>query len=694
MKRAKSLFLLACLLAGCTPSDEQWPSYGRDAAEQRFSPLKEIDVGSVAKLGLAWSYDMRDGRGVEATPLMVGNMLYVTSAWSVVYALDATTGKELWVFDPAVDRSVGAHACCDAVNRGLAYRDGKIFVAALDGRLIALDAKSGQALWSTQTLDGGPWPYVITGAPRIAGDLVLIGNSGADLGARGYVTAYDLTTGKKAWRFFTVPNDPAKGPDGAASDDILKVAAKSWAGQWWKQGGGGTVWDSITYDAELDRIYIGVGNGSPWNHQIRSDGKGDNWFLASIVALDRKTGRYLWHYQVTPGDTWDATATQSMILAELDIDGTRRKVLMQAPKNGFFYLIDREKGALISAKNLVPVARTADTPKGKPISWAYAIDPRSGRPLENPEARFRDGNRVQVHPTGMGAHSWQPMAFNPDTGFAYIPIQDYASTFQTDPKYVPTPNARASGMPAAGGVPQDAKLRAGFAKSLNAKLVAWDVVAQRPAWTFPYPYAGNGGLLATKGGLVFQSGADGIFRALNARTGKLLWQFDAQATAQGGPITYRVAGVQYVAIAVGNGGAHWLAGGLSSPQRKPLQTGRVLVFKLGANLPYARIDTTPEPITAPVRVTSDKVILEKGAHKYAEFCAACHGFGAISGLVTPDLRRSPIVRDRDAFRQVVKDGALLPNGMPKFGPELGEEDAEAIRAFVIDEAAFLASPGP
>jgi len=282
------------------------------------------------------------------------------------------------------------------------------------------------------------------------------------------------------------------------------------------------------------------------------------------------------------------------------------------------------------------------------------------------------------------------MAFSPDTGFAYIPIQDYAATFQTDPDYVPTPNARASGMPPAGGVPQDRTLRAGFAKALDAKLVAWDVAAQRPAWTFPYGYAGNGGVLATKGGLVFQSGADGVFRSMNAATGKLLWQFDAQATAQGGPITYSIGGTQYVAIAIGNGGAHWLAGGLSSPQRKPLPTGRVLVFRLGANAAYPRIDTAPEPTTAPVRVTVDRGILEKGARKYAEFCAACHGFGAISGQVTPDLRRSMITGDKAAFRQVVKDGALLQNGMPAFGSELGEQDVEAIRAFVIDEAIFLA----
>lgn len=690
MKIPKELVIVALLLLGCSSHDDDWPRYGRDSAEQRFSPLGAINTFTVNELGLAWSYDMRDARGVEATPLMVDGVIYVTSAWSVVYALDATSGEERWVYDPMVDRTVGARACCDAVNRGLAYQNGRIFVAALDGRLIGLDAKSGKALWSKHTLDGGQWPYVITGAPRTAGNLVLIGNSGADLGARGYVTAYDQTSGKQVWRFYTVPGDPAKGPDGEASDPIMQEAAKTWYGEWWTQGGGGTVWDSITYDAELDRVYIGVGNGAPWNHQIRSQGKGDNWFLASIVALDRKTGRYVWHYQATPGDTWDATATQSMILADLEISGNPHKVLMQAPKNGFFYVIDRTTGKLLSARNIVPMAKTADTPKGAPLSWAYGVDHKSGRPLENPEARYLDGARVFVRPTGMGAHSWQPMAFSPQTGFAYIPAQDYAAPFQHDPAYKPTANARASGVVASAGIPQDRQIRARVAKSVNAKLIAWDVVRQRPAWKLRYKFAGNGGVLATAGNLVFQSGADGIFRALDAATGKILWTFDAQATAMGGPITYSIGGTQYVAIAIGNGGSHWLAGGLSSPQRKSTPTGRVLVFRLGGKAPYQRIETMPDRFTPPAPITNDKSLLDRGARNYSIFCAACHGFGGISGQVTPDLRRSATIADAAAFKMVVKQGTLLPNGMPKFGNELPTADTESIRAFLIDEARYIA----
>ena len=681
---------LCLLLTACDARvTDNWNSYGRDSTEQRFSPVEEINTGNVTKLGLTAVYAMRDGRGVEATPLEVDGTLYVTSAWSIVYALDAVTGTERWVFDPNVSRAVGAKACGDAVNRGVAYADGKVFVAALDGRLIAIDAKTGAQLWSTQTIDDPNGNYVITGAPRVAKGLVFIGNSGADLGVRGYMGAYDAATGKQVWRFYTVPGDPAKGPDHAASDPIMAEAVMTWTGKFWTQGGGGTVWDSITYDEALDRIYIGVGNGSPWNRQIRSPGGGDNWFLASIVALDRKTGRYLWHYQTTPGDTWDSTATASIILATIAVDGKAHRILMQAPKNGFFYVIDRDTGKLLSARNIVPMAKTADTLKGAPISWAYGVDMKSGRPLENPEARYLDGKTVLVHPTGMGAHTWQPMAFSPQTGLAYIPAQDFAASFTHDPDYRPTANARASGLLASGAIPKDVNLRASFARRVNARLIAWNPVTQKEVWSVPHGFAGNGGVLATAGGLVFQSAATGAFSAYDAATGKRLWRFDAQATAQGGPITYRIGGVQYVAIAVGNGGSHWLAGGLTSPQRKGPPTGRVLIFKLGGTLAYARVETALDSVPVLPDIAFSRDQIDHGAHKYATFCAACHGFGAISGQVTPDLRRSPVILSAEGFRSVVKQGVLLPNGMPRFGDELPDMDVEAIRAFIIDEARFV-----
>ncbi|MEY2926247.1 MAG: Quinohemoprotein alcohol dehydrogenase precursor [Pseudomonadota bacterium] len=688
MKQLGWIMQSLVLISSSTPGSDDWPAYGRDTAEQRFSPVDQINTSTVSQLGLAAVYQMRDGRGVEATPLEVDGMLYITSAWSIVYALDAVTGKERWVFDPGVDRAIGVKPCCDAVNRGVAYADGKVFVAALDGRLIAIDAKTGAQLWSTQTIDDPNGNYVITGAPRIAGDLVLIGNSGADLGVRGYVGAYDVASGKRAWRFYTVPGDPAKGPDHAASDSVMAQAAKTWTGTYWAQGGGGTVWDSITYDAELDCIYIGVGNGSPWNRQIRSPGGGDNWFLASIVALDRQTGHYLWHYQATPGETWDSTATQSIILAQISVDGKLHRVLMQAPKNGFFYVIDRDTGTLLSARNIVPMARTADTPKGAPISWAYGVDPQTGRPMENPEARYLDGKPILVHPTGMGAHTWQPMAYSPATRLAYIPVQDFASGFTHDPAYRPRPYTRASGLVTGGALPQDAALRAGVAKRMDPRLIAWSPVTQKEVWRVPHDFAGNGGVLATAGNLVFQSAASGIFSAYNAATGKRLWSFDAQATAQGGPISYRIGGTQYVAIAVGNGGASWLAGGVSSPQRKGPPTGRVLVFKLGGNAAYPRVNTAPVPVPPPPVIAASPATIASGAKSYASYCAGCHGFGAISGQVTPDLRRSGAIQNREGFRAVVQDGALISAGMPRFGGSISAGDVEDIRAFLASEARF------
>ena len=409
-------------LAAAAAEPANWMTHGGTYAEQRYADLEQIDTGNVGKLGLAWSYDLDTNRGQEATPLIVDGTMYTTTAWSKVVALDAATGKEKWTYDPEVPMDRGHAACCDVVNRGVAAYKGMIFVGALDGRLIALDAETGKVKWSTVTFDQKQ-PYTITGAPRIVKGNVIIGNGGAELGVRGYVTAYNAMTGKKVWRFYTIPGDPAKGPDGEASDDVLKAkAGASWSGKFWQAGGGGTVWDAIVYDEELDRLYIGVGNGSPWNHQVRSEGKGDNLFLSSVVALDPDTGKYVWHYQGTPGETWDFTQTQPIMLATLNIEGRPRKVLMQAPKNGFFYVIDRETGKLISAKGFVPQ------------TWTTGVDMATGRPIEVPEQRFRKSSAL-VQPSALGAHNWHPMAFSPKTGLVYLPAQEVPVAYQTDPKY-------------------------------------------------------------------------------------------------------------------------------------------------------------------------------------------------------------------------------------------------------------------
>ena len=351
----------------------EWKLHGNDHGEQRYSTLKQVNRDNVEDLGLAWSFDIPTRRGIEATPLMVDGTLFVSGSWSIVYALDAVSGERKWTYDPKVDRAFLAKGCCDAVNRGVAYDNGRIFVGAYDGRLIALDAANGEVLWEVVTTDQTQ-PYTITGAPRIAKDKVIIGNGGAELGVRGYVTAYDVATGKQAWRFYTVPGNPADDFENAQ----MESAADTWTGEWWRWGGGGTVWDSMAYDPELDLFYIGVGNGSPWNQSVRSPDGGDNLFLASIVALRPDTGEYVWHYQTTPGETWDFTATQHIMLVDLDIDGKQRKVLMQAPKNGFFYVLDRATGELISAEAYTTV------------NWATGIDRESGRPVEAADARLHE----------------------------------------------------------------------------------------------------------------------------------------------------------------------------------------------------------------------------------------------------------------------------------------------------------------
>src|SRR5712675_2037204 len=386
---------------------KDWLSYGLDYSETRFSKLNEINAGNVKNLGLKWTYNLESVRGVEATPLIVDGIMYVSASWSVVHAIDVRTGKRIWTYDPEVPRAGGYKGCCDVVNRGVALYKGKVFVGAYDGRLIALDAVTGNKVWEKDTITDHSRSYTVTGAPRVFNGQVVIGNGGAEYGVRGYVTAYDAETGAQAWRWFVVPGDPGK----PFEDDSMAAAAKTWdpAGMWWINGGGGTAWDSITFDPDLNLIYIGTGNGAPWNRNVRSPAGGDNLYLGSIVALNADTGKYVWHYQETPGESWDYTSTQPMILADINIDSAPRKVILHAPKNGFFFVIDRTNGKFISAKNFVDV------------NWATGYD-ANGRPIEVAEAR---GDKpFDSIPGPYGAHNWHPMSFNPQTGLVYIPAQN------------------------------------------------------------------------------------------------------------------------------------------------------------------------------------------------------------------------------------------------------------------------------
>lgn len=663
-----------------------WLTHGRTYGEQRFSPLKAINAETVSKLGLAWSYDLELPRGAEATPLVVDGVMYVTSAWSVVHAIDAKTGRRLWVFDPKVDRTSGAKACCDVVNRGVAVYAGKVFVGVIDGRLAAVDARTGSLAWEAVTVDQRQ-PYTITGAPRAANGLVYIGNAGAEYGVRGYVSAYAVETGALRWRFYTVPGDPAKGPDGAASDPIMARAAATWNGEWWKWGGGGTAWDAIVYDPDFDQVLFGVGNGLPWNQQIRSPKGGDNLFLASILALDARTGAYKWHYQTVPGETWDYDATQPIMLAELTIDGAARKVAMQAAKNGFFYVLDRKDGRLISAQPFVDLRSAKDTPEGAPLAWAYAVDPKTGRPIENEAARYRAGTTL-MHPNPDGGHNWHPMSFSPQTGLVYLPTQDMAIDYTNPSAFEPQEGRENLGVDIA-LFPDDPQTRKAIRNSVVAALVAWDPVAQKEVWRAKRRGVWNGGTLAVAGGLVFQGTVDGHFVAMDARTGDQVWSYDNQLATLAGPISYEVDGEQYVAVPAGYGTAFFLINGFFAPKEGAPVNARVNAFKLGGHaakpeIVFRRVPT-PKP---PVIAVSDAAYARGGA-RYDRYCLPCHGIAAVTGGVLPDLRRSAMLQDAGTWRALVVDGALASRGMPNFGTHVSPEAAEEIRAYVARQAAIL-----
>ena len=662
----------ACARKATDEANDNWATYGYDYAEQRYSPLDDIDTDNVGTLGLAWYYDLDTHRGQESSPIEEDGVLYTTSAWSKLQAFDVESGKLLWQFDPKVPGPAGAKACCDVVNRGAAFSDGTLFIGTLDGRLIAVDAKTGRQKWSVVTVDQSQH-YTITGAPRVVKGKVIIGNGGAEFGVRGYVSAYDVLTGALAWRFYTVPGDPSK----PFESPILAEAAKTWTGEWWKGGGGGTVWDAMAYDPELDLLYIGVGNGSPWNQRLRSPGGGDNWFLASIVALRPETGEYVWHFQTTPGESWDYTATQTIVLADLEIGDSVRKVLMQAPKNGFFYVIDRTNGEFISAKNFVSV------------NWASGVDPQTGRPIENPDARFYQTGKPSIQEPGpFGGHNWQPMAYSPDTGLVYIPANDMNFPYVDDPGFVRRKlgvNLGVDGL--AASLPQDAAIKAAVKAATRGHLAAWNPVEQREAWRVEYPSPWNGGVLATAGGLVFQGTANGELKAYRADNGTPVWSFAAQTGVMAPPVTYRVNGVQYVSVVAGWGGAFpSVAGEVSWVAGKLPNRSRVLTFRLGGKAKLPPAETLIAQLPALPRSTASAATILAGKTVYHRFCYYCHGDAAVSGGVLPDLRHSSALGDPVAWTSIVRKGALSTSGMIAFGGEVSESDSEAIRAYVIQRA--------
>jgi len=654
-----------------TAPEAEWLSYGRDYGEQRFSPLTRISDANAGELGLAWSIDLETARGQEATPLMHDGVLYVSTAWSMVKAFDAKTGALKWSYDPKVPRETLARACCDAVNRGVALYGDKVYVGTLDGRLVALDQKTGGVVWSKVVVPNQD-DYTITGAPRIAKGLVLIGSGGAEYKARGYLAAYDARTGDEVWRFNTVPGNPADGFENPAMEE----AAKTWSGEWWKLGGGGTVWDSITYDPATNLVLFGTGNAEPWNPAAAGRG-GDNLYTSSVVAVNADTGKYVWHFQETPEDRWDYDSNAQITLADLTIGGKLRHVAMHAPKNGYFYVLDAKTGGFISAGSFAPQ------------TWTTGIDPKTGRPTINPEARYEKTGKPYIGlPGAGGAHSWQPMSFSPKTGLVYIPANlaafPYAAAKDWKPSAIGFQTAQNS---AAVAMPAIQAARAGALAATTGALIAWDPVAQKAAWTVPYVGPWNGGTLATAGNLVFQGDALGMFNAYSADKGRTLWSFPVQSGVIAAPMTYAIGGEQYVAILVGWGGVWDIATGvLANKSGMTRNISRLLVFKLGGTAKLA----PPPPLNKlpldPPLFTGTLDQVARGASFYGRYCSVCHGDAAIAGGLNPDLRRSGAINDANAIRTIVIEGAFAHNGMVSFKSALAPEDAEAIRQYLIKRA--------
>lgn len=657
--RLRSLLavMVGCLLAasckglvgGSEASGGDWALYGLGHNEQRFSPLEQINPDTVGKLGLAWSMELPpQARSMQGTPLAIDGTLFFSTSLSLVYAVDAKTGKLLWQYDPEIGKEhPRALRTTHQGSRGIGYHDGAVILATLDGRLVSLDTKTGKPNWITDTIEEEDTRKTITGAPRVFDGKVIIGNSGADFGTRGYVSTYDANTGKLLWRFYTVPGNPADGFE----DETQAMAAKTWTGEWWRWGGGGTVWNGITYDEALNRVYIGTGNSSNYNPRQRSPGGGDNLFLASIVALDADTGKYLWHYQINPQEEWDWKATNEMILADLDIKGEKRPVLMQAAINGFFYIIDRRSGKLISAEKF-----------GK-ATWADRIDLKTGRPVEAANARYTKGP-VTLYPSQLGVHNWQAMSFNPQLGLAFIPTLQQPGTFWTSPDKT----AEAEKF-TVGARHYEFALGSRFSLAKVDKddgtggLVAWDPVAQKARWTVKHKTGWNGGTMATASGLVFQGTADGWFHAYDATNGKELWQFNARNGILAPPITYLVDGEQYVTLLVGYGAAApddpgWRFG---------IHMPRVLTFKLGGT---AKLPATPPPsfTVKPIDDPAEKIdeaSAARGMDVWLRNCSICHTPGGANAN-WPDLRESAMAHDYETLRQIVKEGALSSRGMPMF----------------------------
>jgi quinohemoprotein ethanol dehydrogenase len=675
----------AARLAGIDAEPGEWLTSGRDAGMTHFSPLTLIDLSNVSRVGFAWEYKTGTNRGMQATPIVVDGVMYTSGVAGRVYALDAANGKPLWKFEPPLELRNARGSCCDIVNRGVAVWNGKVYVGSFEGILYALDARDGKVLWQADTFIDKARAYSITGAPQIAGSVVVIGNGGAEFDTRGYVSAYNLDTGKLAWRFFTTPTDPAKPQDNPA----LEMAVKTWdAKRDWNYGGGGSAWDGFAYDAKNKLVYFGTANGSPWNIRYRSPAGGENLFLASIVALHADTGEYAWHYQETPGERWDYDATPKLMLATLKLNGTDREVLMQASKNGFFYVLDRATGELLAADNFVET------------SWASGVDLKTGKPQINPAADYTSGKPGIVFPSGVGGHNFNPMSLSASTGLVYLAAVHHGMMIAQSP---PTPRAQ-GGM--AGGFqvgfitgPLDAATLPPVFKPLadpaylktvpsidmHASLKAWDPVAHKVVWEHRYPsFNDHGGVLSTAGGLVVQGSIDGHLRFFDDRTGQVVKDIDTGSSLIAAPMSYTVNGVQYIAILAGTGGGGW---NMWTPDKVASVRGndnRILAFRLDGGATPIPPELPPlAPVPEPIEQPGTAADIAAGAALFATNCGSCHADFPRSPV--PDLTRSGVIRGAAAFQTVVRGGSLQTRGMPSWDDLLTEAEVEQIRAYLVSK---------
>jgi quinohemoprotein ethanol dehydrogenase len=703
--RVAVLALAACHAAvaaapSATGESDEWRYQGRDADGTFYSPLSAINAGNVGRLGFAWDYDLGTRRGQESTPLVIDGRMYVTSNFGRVYALDAASGHELWTYDPTIEGSWARYPCCDAVNRGVAAFEGRVYVGALDGWLHALDADTGRLLWKVDTLIGRDEhkPYTITGAPLLAGDLVVIGNGGADFaGVRGYVSAYDRTSGALRWRLFTVPRNPAEGPQ---DQPHLEAALKTWDPRhpWERGAGGGTAWDGMAFDATLNLIYIGTGNAAPYNMHLGGRHGGDELYAASIVAIHADSGSFAWAYQTTPGDRWDFDSTQKLILADIPLEGKRHRVLMQAAKNGYYYVLDAASGALLSAHNFAFV------------NWTRGLDAR-GRPLPDARADY-DAHPALVFPSEAGAHSWEPMAYDPGRAVTYLPVIEAGNVIletstrraglvegQFTTPAIPVELYDPKEMRSLYGVvPPLQDLARGLKTRTESRgyLRAWSVPQHRILWEVPSVASLGviGGVLATGGGLVFQGDPNGHFNAYDADTGARKLTLDLGTSMIAAPITYRVNGEQYIAIVAGYGGGGVIQGAPLDPATAAYRygnEGRVIALRLDGKTPPLPPPRTDAPLPElPPRPTDAKAIAH-GELLYNRFCARCHVFGRGN---LPDLRRLQL-GTHALFDSIVLQGLYAPKGMGRFSDVLTPADAAAVHAYLIDQAWQLeAGPVP